>query len=88
MIGIAYFAETVCGTDVAHIARAMSHVKHLVGAEHVALGSDFDGAVVTTFDTTALASLVDGLLADGWSEEEIRGAMGENALRVLAKTLP
>jgi membrane dipeptidase len=78
----------VCGKDVAHIASAMSHVKDLVGAEHVALGSDFDGAVVTTFDTTALASLVDGLLADGWNEEQIRGAMGENALRVLAKTLP
>jgi microsomal dipeptidase-like Zn-dependent dipeptidase len=88
VIGIAYFAEAVCGKDVAHIASAMSHVKDLVGAEHVALGSDFDGAVVTTFDTTALASLVDGLLADGWNEEQIRGAMGENALRVLAKTLP
>ena len=88
VIGIAYFAEAVCGKDIAHIASAMSHVKDLVGAEHVALGSDFDGAVVTTFDTTALASIVDGLLADSWTEEQIRGAMGENALRVLAKVLP
>ena len=63
-------------------------MKDLVGAQHVALGSDFDGAVTTAFDTTALAAIVDGLLADGWSEDEIRGAMGENALRVLAKTLP
>jgi microsomal dipeptidase-like Zn-dependent dipeptidase len=63
-------------------------VKGLVGAEHLALGSDFDGAVTTAFDTTALAAIVDGLLADGWSEAEIRRVMGENALRVLGETLP
>ena len=88
VMGIAYFEGAVCGTDVGHIVRAMRHVKDLVGAQHVALGSDFDGAVTTAFDTTALAAIVDGLLADGWSEDEIRGVMGENALRVLAQTLP
>ena len=36
----------------------------------------------------ALAALVDGLLRDGFREDEIRGAMGENALRVLGETLP
>jgi microsomal dipeptidase-like Zn-dependent dipeptidase len=66
----------------------MRHVKDLVGAQHLALGSDFDGAVTTAFDTTALAAIVDGLLTDGWSEDEIRGVMGENALRVLGETLP
>jgi microsomal dipeptidase-like Zn-dependent dipeptidase len=88
VIGIAYFEGAVCGTDVPHIVRAMRHVKDLVGAQHVALGSDFDGAVTTAFDTTALPAIVDGLLADGWSEDEIRLAMGENALRVLEQTLP
>ena len=88
VIGIGYFEGAVCGRDLAHIVAALRHVRQLVGAEHVALGSDFDGAVVTQFDTTALASLADALLADGWSDDEIRGALGENALRVLAKTLP
>jgi microsomal dipeptidase-like Zn-dependent dipeptidase len=88
VIGIAYFEGAVCGTGVPHIVRAMRHVKDLVGAAHVALGSDFDGAVATAFDTTALAAIVEGLRADGWSEDEIRGAMGENALRVLGETLP
>jgi microsomal dipeptidase-like Zn-dependent dipeptidase len=88
VMGIAYFEGAVCGTDIGHIVRAMRHVKDLVGAQHVALGSDFDGAVTTAFDTTALAAIVDGLLADGWTEDEIRAAMGENALRVLAQTLP
>jgi microsomal dipeptidase-like Zn-dependent dipeptidase len=88
VIGIAYFEGAVCGTDVAHVVAALRHVKDVAGSAHVALGSDFDGAVTTAFDTTALAALVDGLLADGWSEAEIRGAMGENALRVLGETLP
>jgi membrane dipeptidase len=88
VIGIAYFEGAVCGADVGHIVRAMRHVKDLVGAQHLALGSDFDGAVTTAFDTTGLAAIVDGLLADGWRDDEIRGAMGENALRVLAQTLP
>ena len=66
----------------------MTHVKQLVGAEHVALGSDFDGAVATSFDTTGLAAIVDALLDAGWSEAEVRGAMGENALRVLQRLLP
>jgi microsomal dipeptidase-like Zn-dependent dipeptidase len=88
VIGIAYFEGAVCGTAVADIVRAMRHVRDLVGAQHLALGSDFDGAVTTAFDTTALAALVDGLLADGWRVDEIRGVMGENALRVLEETLP
>jgi microsomal dipeptidase-like Zn-dependent dipeptidase len=88
VMGIAYFEGAVCGTDVNHIVRAMRHVKDLVGAEHLALGSDFDGAVTTAFDTTALAAIVDGLLKGGFRDDEIRGVMGENALRVLGETLP
>ncbi len=88
VIGIAYFEGAVCGTSLDHVVRALRHVKGVAGPAHVALGSDFDGAVTTAFDTTRLAALVDGLLADGWSEAEIRGAMGENALRVLGETLP
>jgi microsomal dipeptidase-like Zn-dependent dipeptidase len=88
VIGIGYFEGAVCGTSVAHVVRAMRHVKELVGAEHVALGSDFDGAVTTAFDTTQLAAIVEALLADGFREDEIRGVMGENALRVLGATLP
>jgi len=88
VMGIAYFEGAVCGSGVNHIVRAMRHVKDLVGAQHLALGSDFDGAVTTAFDTTALAAIVEGLLTDGWSEDEIHGVMGENALRVLGETLP
>ena len=88
VVGIGYWAGAVCGTQPADIARAMAHVRSVVGAEHIALGSDFDGGVTTAFDTTGLASLVDALFAAGFGEDEIRGVMGENALRVLLATLP
>lgn len=88
VVGIGYWAGAVCGTEPTRIAQAMRHVRDLVGARHVALGSDFDGSVTTAFDTTGLARIVEALLAEGFTESEIRGVMGENALRVLLEVLP
>jgi microsomal dipeptidase-like Zn-dependent dipeptidase len=88
VIGIGYFRETSCGTSPADVARSLRALRDLVGSAHVALGSDFDGAVTTQFDVTQLASIVDALFAEGFSEDEVRGAMGENALRVFSQTLP
>lgn len=83
VIGIGYWPDAACGTAPADIVRAMRHVRDLVGADFVALGSDFDGSVTTRFDTSQLVQITNALLADGWSEEDIRKAMGLNALRVL-----
>jgi len=88
VIGIGYFDGTVCGTSPEQIARSIRAARDLAGIEHVALGSDFDGAVATAFDTTRLDAIVDALLAEGLSEDEIRLVMGENALRVLSRVLP
>jgi microsomal dipeptidase-like Zn-dependent dipeptidase len=88
VIGIGYFEGTVCGTSPEAIARSIRAARDLAGIEHVALGSDFDGAVATAFDTTRLDAIVEALLAEGFSDPEIRLVMGENALRVLARLLP
>ena len=88
VIGIGYWPTAVCGKDAASIARAIMHATRVVGAEHVALGSDFDGAVPVPFDTTGLALIVDALLAEGMGEGDIRLVMGESALRVFNETLP
>lgn len=88
VIGIGYFEGTTCGTSPVDIARAIRAARDLAGIEHVALGSDFDGAVSTAFDTTGLAAIVDALQAEGMRDEEIRLVMGENALRVLGQLLP
>ena len=88
VIGIGFFQETSCGTSPADVARSIRAARDMAGVEHVALGSDFDGAVSTAFDTTGLAAIVDALQTEGLSDDEIRLVMGENALRVLGQTLP
>jgi hypothetical protein len=47
-----------------------------------------DGSVATPFDTSRLDYLTEALLADGFSESEIRAIMGENAKNFLLKWLP
>jgi microsomal dipeptidase-like Zn-dependent dipeptidase len=88
VIGIGYWDTAVCGEDAAVIADAIVYTANLVGAEHVALGSDFDGAVAVPFDTTGLSLIVDALLEQGMSESDIRLVMGENAVRVFTEVLP
>jgi microsomal dipeptidase-like Zn-dependent dipeptidase len=83
IVGIGYWDGAVCGTSPRAIARAMKHVRDLVGIEHVALGSDFDGSVVTRFDASQLVQVTQALMDEGFTPGEIRAAMGGNALRVL-----
>src|SRR3546814_10463745 len=54
LIGIGYWDAAVCDTSPASIAKAMKHVRDLVGVQHVALGSDYDGATTVRFDTSKL----------------------------------
>ena len=83
IIGVGYWEGAVCSTDPRATARAMRHIRDLVGIEHVALGSDYDGAVTVRFDTSELTQVTQALIEEGFSEEEIRAAMGGNAVRVL-----
>lgn len=87
VIGIGYWPGAVCDTSPAAIAAAMAHVRELVGIEHLALGSDFDGAVTTRFDTSQLVQVTQALMDAGFTTQDIRAAMGGNALRVLENGL-
>jgi membrane dipeptidase len=88
LIGIGYWDTATCGTDARAIVKAMRYVSDRVGVEHLALGSDFDGAVTTPFDTTGLVQITDAMLDAGYSEQEIRMIMGENVVKFLAANLP
>lgn len=88
IIGIGAFEGAVCDTAPRAVARAMRHVRDQVGIEHVALGSDFDGAVTAAFDISENALLVEALFAEGFTPDEVRLALGENTLALLAKLLP
>ncbi len=88
LIGIAFFAEATCGTDVASITRAIDYTVRLIGIRHVALGSDFDGAVTTPFDVTGLPALTEALIDTGFSDADIEAIMGGNIINLLSRTLP
>ncbi|HSL77537.1 MAG TPA: membrane dipeptidase [Candidatus Limnocylindrales bacterium] len=88
LIGIGFWPVACGGTDVADIARSIVTAVELAGMEHVALGSDFDGAVPTPFDASGMPLLTEALLAEGLSETDIAAVMGGNAVRVLAAALP
>ncbi|HYC07324.1 MAG TPA: membrane dipeptidase [Candidatus Binatia bacterium] len=88
LFGTGFWPMATGGEDVASLVRAIDHAVGVVGFRHVALGSDFDGAVSAPFDASGLAHLTDGLLEAGFSESTIRAVMGENALRFLGELLP
>ncbi|MEM9815907.1 MAG: dipeptidase [Cyanobacteria bacterium P01_D01_bin.6] len=88
VIGIGFWQTAVCGEDVGAIVRAIRYVAEHVGVEHVALGSDFDGAVRVPFDVAQMNQITQGLKADGFTDSEIRQVMGLNVLGLLQAALP
>jgi len=83
VIGIGYWDGALCSTDPRAAAKAMKHVRDLVGIQFVALGSDYDGATTVRYDTAQLVQVTQALMDEGFTAQEIRAVMGENALRVI-----
>jgi microsomal dipeptidase-like Zn-dependent dipeptidase len=88
VLGIGFWPTACGGDDVESIARSISYAVDVAGAEHVALGSDFDGAVPVPFDATGMVLLTDALLTAGLDEATVTGVMGGNVRRLLAEALP
>ena len=88
VVGIGYWDAAVCDNSPAGIVRAIAHVRDIVGIDHVGLGSDFDGAVSTRFDTTRLDAITQALIDAQFSDADIAKVMGGNTLRLLAQVLP
>jgi microsomal dipeptidase-like Zn-dependent dipeptidase len=88
VVGIGFWDAATCGRDARAVARAIRHAASVVGVGHVALGSDFDGAVTEPFDATGLVLVTDALLEEGFTEEEVGAVMGGNVFRLLSETLP
>jgi membrane dipeptidase len=70
--------------------KIIEHIDHAVkiaGADHVGLGSDFDGANMPygMEDATKLPYITEGLLNKGYSESDVRKILGENTLRVMSE---
>ncbi|MEH6568492.1 MAG: dipeptidase [Halioglobus sp.] len=88
LIGVGYWDAAVCDASPKTIVAAIEYGIDLVGEDHVALGSDFDGSVAAPFDISELAALTDEMLQAGFTERQIRKVMGLNIIRFMAKNLP
>jgi membrane dipeptidase len=88
LIAIGYWDAAVCDNTPKSVAEAIHYGIKLVGAEHVALGSDFDGTINPGFDTAELVAITHELLELGIDDNSIRLVMGENMLNFLQKNLP
>lgn len=78
-------AET---TSLTEIVRHLDYMVERMGIDHVALGSDFDGAIMPgdLRDVTGLPKLMDALVTAGYDEEARRKIAYGNWLRVLNAT--
>ena len=88
LIAVGFWDGAICGNSPATVAAAIVYGIGLVGEDHVALGSDFDGTVTTSFDGSEMAVITQALLDANLSEQQIRKVMGDNMLGYLQTYLP
>ena len=88
IVGIGFWPTATGGDDARSIAQAIAHAVAVIGADYVALGSDFDGAVRVPFDVSGLILLTEALQAAGLDEATIAAVMGGSAIELLRRTLP
>ncbi len=85
------FVPDFLGRSRASLSGFLDHVDHaagLVGTGHLAIGSDFDGIAETPAglaDCRCYPGITAGLMERGYTEDQIRGILGENMLGLMAK---
>jgi len=87
IIGIGFFEGAICDVSIQGIVMALRHVRDLVGAEHVGLGSGWDVSPLP-IAPNQLALLSSALRVDGFSDTEVAMIMGGNVIRFFSENLP
>jgi membrane dipeptidase len=86
VIGVIFVSFFLGRGGLDQVVRHLRHIKDTVGADHCAIGTDWEGFALypeALNSAEKLPALTDALVADGWTGAEIRKAYGENFLRVL-----
>ncbi len=94
VIAIDYLTEHLTGgpepAGVKDVVDNIEAVAEMVGIDHAALGSDFDGynSVTTGLeDVTGVPNITRELVKRGWGEREVKKVLGGNYMRVLKQVL-
>lgn len=90
VVGIMYHApflgDRAWSGSIATIVKHIAHVVNVAGEDVAALGSDWDGSIITPRDMPTcleLPRLAAALLEHGFSESVVRKILGQNFLRVV-----
>ncbi|NJC40062.1 membrane dipeptidase [Brevundimonas alba] len=79
-------AHPVPRASIVDVVAHIQHVRDVAGIDHVGLGGDFDGVSALpdgVEGVDAYPRILAALMANGWSEADIRKLAGENTLRVM-----
>ena len=87
VVQICMYKHFLSDTDVATVADAVRHIKHvveLVGVDYVGIGSDFDGGgeIAGATSENQLINITKALIKEGFDDDEISKILGGNLLRV------
>jgi membrane dipeptidase len=89
VVMVVFYPPFISARDEATLSDVADHIEHvasLAGADHVGIGSDFDGIDVVARgleDVSTFPALFAELSRRGWSEGDLRKLAGENVLRVM-----
>jgi membrane dipeptidase len=86
-----FLGRAILGGRVDRIAKHIAHAVQLIGAQHVAIGSDWDGMIATPLDMPTcleLPRLVQALLNERLADADIRMVLGASFLRLLRAVRP
>ncbi|KAJ9626169.1 hypothetical protein H2204_010121 [Knufia peltigerae] len=76
------------GVNVSHVANHIEHIAGIVGKSRVGIASDYDGMYLVPEgleDASKYPNIVAELLSRGWTDDEVRGALGGNLMRIMDK---
>lgn len=86
-----YLGDGLFGGRIETLVRHIEHAWRVVGVDHVALGSDWDGLICPPEDLRScleLPRLLAALVERGHEESALRKLFGENFLRLLGEVRP
>lgn len=88
VVGVTFYETLICGRRVADTARSVKYLIDRFGEDCVALGTDFDGAIMAPVDVSGLPLLTEALLDLGLQPRALEKFYGGNFLRVVRAALP
>jgi membrane dipeptidase len=88
LVGIVLSTQLLGGSQLSDAVANIRWALESAGEDHVAIGSDMDGALRMLVDVEGLPAVTSALLESGLSSAAVEGVVGRNAARMLSAALP